>query len=478
MKVVVCVKQAVSGELNPFDASAYEMALQIQNAEVILLSMGPEKTGELLLELTRLGAKKAYLLCDRRFAGADTLATAYTLSQALKKLTPDLVICGRQTIDGDTGQTGPALAAMAGLMLVTNVMQIMEHNNELVCRTRSASEYAVKYPALVTAEKTHYLRLPGIRSKKGEVVRWTAEDIDADEERCGLAGSPTKVIESYENQEGRRKCRFVAPEVLPELIEEIKKEKREALPHRAGNAKLKKVWIVGGKCREMAETVSDDIRMINKEEAEEKGQAFVGWLAALIRKENPSAILWDSDSWSRKMAPQVAVALQTGLCADCTMLETDGEQLYMCRPAFAGNITAKIVCSKRPAMATVRTGLEDKVDVVCAMGRGAKGAKTAIENYVSERNREKKFQWETAASRLAVDMGMFPYEKQVGLTGKRTSPQIYLAIGISGAVHHIEGMKQAGRVIAINPDRKAPIFDYADYGIVATAEEVFHSREQ
>ena len=84
MRIVVCVKQTVAGELNPFDACAYEAALQIPDSEVILLSMGPDKTEEMLLNLTRLGAKEGYLLCDRAFAGADTLATAYTLSLAVK----------------------------------------------------------------------------------------------------------------------------------------------------------------------------------------------------------------------------------------------------------------------------------------------------------------------------------------------------------------------------------------------------------
>ena len=476
MKIVVCVKQAISGELNPFDASAYEMALQIRNAEVILLSMGPEKTEDLLLDLTRLGAKKAYFLCDRIFAGADTLATAYTLSLALKKLMPDLVICGRQTIDGDTGQTGPALAAMAGLVLITNVMQIMEYKDKLVCRTRSGTEQITEYPALITVEKTHDLRLPGICSGKGEVIWWKAEDIDADKSRCGLTGSPTRVIESYENQEGKRSCKFVAPGVLNELIEEIKEERKEtvSLSEKSEGAGLEKVWIVGEKCREMAETISNDIWVIGKEEAKGRGQAFIGWLSGLIRKENPSAVLWDSDIWSKKMAPQVAVSLQTGLCADCTMLEADGEQLYMWRPALEGNVTAKIVSVKRPAMATIRTQSEDKADIICAVGKGARSAWGAIEEYVKERNKEKKFLWETAASRLVVDMGIMPYEKQVGLTGKRVSPRIYLAIDISGAVHHIEGMKQSGTVIAINPDRKAPIFNYADYGIIATAEEIFN----
>ena len=81
--------------------------------------------------------------------------------------------------------------------------------------------------------------------------------------------------------------------------------------------------------------------------------------------------------------------------------------------------------------------------------------------------------FETAASRGAVDLDMLPYAKQVGLTGKRVSPAVYVAIGISGAVHHIAGMQQSGTVIAINPDKNAPIFDYADFGIIATAEEIF-----
>ena len=122
MKILVCVKQTVSGEMNPFDACAYEAALQIPNAEVVLLSMGPEKSKDFLLGLTRLGARSAYLLCDRAFAGADTLATSYALSLAIKKIKPDLVICGRQTIDGDTGQTGPSLSVQAGLTLIKNVM--------------------------------------------------------------------------------------------------------------------------------------------------------------------------------------------------------------------------------------------------------------------------------------------------------------------------------------------------------------------
>lgn len=470
MRIVVCVKQTVAGDLNPFDACAYEAALQIPGAEVILLSMGPEKTKELLLNLTRLGAKEAYLLCDKAFAGADTLATAYALSLAVKKIKPDLVICGRQTVDGDTAQTGPSLSVAAGLSLIMNVMQIKKYEGQLTCVTRAMGEQTVDYPALITVERINHLRLPSIRSKRGEVIVWSADDLGADKNRCGLKGSPTKVLASFQNEDGKRKCKFVDASMLDSIIAEgLQKEKQRIAPKSQDGTKLKNVWIVGEKCREMAETISDDIRVIDREAAKVEGEAFARKFAALIQKEKPEVVLWDSDPWSKWAAPQVAAMLQTGLCADCTALETDRERLFMYRPAFSGNIIAKIACTTNPQMATVRTMTEGVADVICAMGKGVKDAKAMVEDYALKRN------WEIAASRLAVDSEMFPYEKQVGMTGKTVSPPVYIAVGISGAVHHIAGMKQSGTVIAINSDKKAPIFDYADYGIVATAEEVFGS---
>ena len=476
MKIVVCVKQTVAGELNPFDACAYEAALQIPQAEVILLSMGPEKSKDLLLNLTRLGAKEAYLLCDRAFAGADTLATAYTLSLAVKRLNPDLVICGRQTVDGDTAQTGPSLSVAAGLSLITNVMEIVKLDGQITCMTRTMGEQTVSYPALITVERINHLRLPSIRSKRGEVIVWNAEDLGAAKERCGLKGSPTKVLASFQNEDGKRKCKFVEASMLDSLVEEgLKKEKARIIVTDTKGDKLKNVWIVGETCREMAETVSDDIKVIDKDEAKASGIAFVKTFVAKVTEEKPDVVLWDSDPWSKWAAPQVASLLQTGLCADCTALETDGEHLYMYRPAFSGNIIAKIGCVTRPQMATVRTAADNVSDVICALGKGAKDAKQIVEAYIDKKNEAGSPRWELAASRLAVDSEMYPYEKQVGMTGKTVSPPVYIAVGISGAVHHIAGMKQSGIVIAINPDKKAPIFDYADYGIVATAEDVFGS---
>lgn len=481
MRIVVCVKQTASGELNPFDACAYEAALQIPDSEVILLSMGPDQAEELLLNLTRLGAHEAYLLCDRAFAGADTLATAYTLSLAVKKLSPDLVICGRQTVDGDTAQTGPSISVAAQLSLITNVMKIKGTEGHLVCVTRDMGVQTAEYPALITVERMNHLRLPSICSKRGTVIKWTAGDIGADTGRCGLKGSPTRVLSSFQNEEGKRKCTFIEVSRLADAIRKgLEKENRRLKPMQKSKELLKKVWIVGEAPGSFAESISEDITVIRKEDFVNDGDTcrdFAERFAAYVREKQPEAVLWGSDAWSKAAAPQAAALLRTGLCADCTALETDGDRLFMYRPAFSGNIVAKVACMTKPQMATVRTVKSGGADVVCALGKGAKNVVCGIQTLVQQKNekaeKENTPRWDIAASRLAVDAEMLPYERQVGITGKSVNPAVYLAVGISGAVHHIAGMKQSGTVIAVNPDRKAPIFDYADYGIVGTAEEVF-----
>ncbi len=484
MKVVVCVKPTADGEINPFDASAYEAALRIPGAEVSLLSMAPEKDAAMLHALTRLGAGRACLLSDRDFAGADTLATAYTLAKAIEKLNAELILCGRQSMEGDTAQTGVSLSAMLGFSLIPNVMEILETKEKIVCRTRETGLMEAAYPALLTVERIHSLRLPSIRSQKGELIRWDRRAIGASKERCGLAGSPTRVAASFQNEEGKRRCRFADVKSLNRLIDAgIRKGRNESIQgsvRKQSGMKLREAWIVGEAPYEMAGTIAENIRIVpHGEDAGETLSRAAASIVDLIRKERPEVVLWGSDAWSKSVAPQAAALLQTGLCADCTALETDGERLIMYRPAFGGNVMAKIICRTNPQMATVRAGHAGNAEVICSLGKGAKGAQQYIEDYVRRKNRESGalvgggVHWETAASRGAVDLEMLPYEKQVGMTGKKVSPLVYLAVGISGAVHHVAGIQQAGTVIAINPDPDAPIFSYADYGILARAEDVF-----
>lgn len=459
MKILVCIRQGLDGEINPFDACAYEAALRVKGAEVTLISMGPLTAKDFLLRLTRLGAKRAILLSDKAFAGADTVATAYTLSLAVKKIKPDLIFCGRQTLVGDTAQTGPMLSVFAKTALITNVMSIDEIGDSITCTTRDMGSQTVLFPAVLTIERINNLRLPSILSKMGEVEIWNAEDIGADIERCGLKGSPTRVLKTFENESGKRKCRFISINELDNAIAEaLNKNRQKISVETACASKLSNVCIVGEAPRSFAETVSDDITVLPLTNAEE--------IAEKIKELKPNAVLWGSDSLSKKLSAQVGAMLGLGLCADCTMLETDGEKLIMYRPALSGSIIAKIESLTIPAMATVRT-TQNASDIVVAAGFGAKDRLDKVKALAE------KLGADMVTTRKAVDNDILPYNLQVGLTGKTVSPPVYIAIGVSGAVHHIVGMQSSGTVIAINPDKSAPIFDYADYGILSNVEELF-----
>lgn len=451
MKLVVCVKQ-VAGELNPFDACALEAALQIQGAEITVVSMGRADVTLLLQRLTRLGVDAA-LLCDNTFAGADTLATSYALACFIRRVSPDYVFCGRQSIDGDTAQTGPCLAAQLGFSVATNVMRIDEISRESVSVTDREMCRTLASPALLTFERINTLRFPGIRARERAVEILTAKDIGADTARCGLCGSPTRVVRTFESSLGRRKCRYIS---LAELLETIRQcqqlQKRELAPV-GEKVKLPSAWAIGEEAANAAREIAGDVRVIPRDSAKK--------LAELIRREHPDVVLWPADLWGRREAPQVAGLLQTGLCADCTQLETDGTSLFMYRPAFGGAVTAKIVCKSRPQMATVRVEGAKTKDVMLAAGLGA------ASHFSQLRHTAEKNGWAFGASRGAVDRGLCEYEMQIGLTGKTVTPRVYLAFGISGAVHHTCAIERAGTVIAVNHDRNARILEYADYGVIA-----------
>ena len=447
MKILVCVK-VIKGEINPFDESALECALQLGN-DVTVISMGPVSFKEALLPLTRLGAK-VRLISDSAFAGSDTLATSYILSTAIKEMEYDLILCGRQSIDGDTAQVGPMLSQKLGISLITNAMKISCTDGKVFAETRIGEESA-NLPALITVERGYVLRFPSIFSKVGEVEIIDNASLGCDISKCGLAGSPTRVLKSFENESGKRKCKFITMDELVPLVEDLMKQERcEEKKTKDGN-KLKSVWAVGDEVIEKAKEIAGEVIFIEKSTPEEIAQK------AMVEK--PDVILWNADLWGRKTAPIVASMLDTGLCADCTMLEADGDDLIMYRPAQGGNITAKIKCLTKPQMATVRTKAESS-DIIISGGKGVADKMDKVTEFATMLNAE------IGASRGLVDMNKASYDKQVGLTGKTVSPKIYIAIGISGAIHHTCAIEGSSTVIAINPDKDARIFEYADYGIL------------
>jgi electron transfer flavoprotein beta subunit len=209
------VRTGVESICNPYDLVAVEQAVQLvgkYGGKVTVITMGPPQADSALRECLALGAQEAILLADRVFAGADTLATSYVLAQAVHKIASseavDLIICGKQAIDGDTAQVGPGLATRLGYDHFTYVSKIVEINSEektitLVREVEGGREKIKGYlPALVTAEldlaTPGYASLPEfIRSLRQEIKVWHAVDIEAKPEMAGLKGSPTWVKEIF-----------------------------------------------------------------------------------------------------------------------------------------------------------------------------------------------------------------------------------------------------------------------------------------
>lgn len=453
MRIAVCVRQGLDGELNPFDASAYEIALSESGAEVIPVSMGVPKTADLLLHLTRLGASRAILLSDPIFAGSDTLATAYVLSRAMEKLKPDRILCGRKTLIGDTGQVPPMLAEMAGYEFLPDVLTVAD--GKAVTREGTRN---IPPRALLAAEKQAVLRLPSLLSRVGTVETWNAADIGADPMRCGLNGSPTRVFATRENTAGRRKCRILQPRDLPEILAEALRERREQSAPQGNGEKLPCVLSVGSEAMPFARTVCDNPQEFPLCSASE--------LAEVIAQKKPDAVLFGNDPASRETAARLAAREKLGLCADCTAVTAENGRVVLYRPALSGSLIAKIVSETTPALATVRCRTERSASLIVAAGYGVRKQLDAVRAMATRLGAD------FAVSRKLVDGGFAPYREQVGLTGKTVSPAVYLAVGISGAVHHLAGMDRSGTVIAVNPDPHAPIFDYADYGIRCSFEEL------
>lgn len=456
MNIVVCVK-IVQGEINPFDAAALETALRLGDAHTTVVSMGPKTILPVLEGLTRLGKFRTILISDDLYAGSDTLATSRILAAAVKQLDPTLVFCGRQSIDGETSQVGPCLATMLGFSFVGNVMEFGIPE----CRTRTGIEM-ISNPSVLAFERIHSLRFPSLRSQTRNVEVWDNRRLELAPALCGLAGSPTKVLETFRQEQGRRNCRFIEYQELEPLLKKLRTEPPSRVAPKMPDSKnkLKTVWTIGHGIRSVAEQIGENVI--------EHKKGSIESLAELIREAKPDVVLWSADFWGRNTAPQVAALLETGLCADCTKLSVVEEngihQLEMYRPALAGNVIARIRCRTRPVMATIRTVQENK-GIIVSCGRGAAAYFDEISIFA------KRHHAEICASRGLVDMNIAPYEIQVGLTGKHVSPDIYLAVGISGTVQHLCAVENAGTIIAVNPDKNARIFEYADYGIVEPFEK-------
>jgi electron transfer flavoprotein beta subunit len=204
------VRQGIKNVVNPFDTYALEEGVRIKErygGRVTAISMGPAQAEEVLRDAIATGADDAVLLSDGAFAGADTLATAYTLARAIDKLEQyELIICGRQTVDGDTGQVGPEVAEMLGIPFVAYVSKIEEVGDGYMRVKRMVEDgYEVMeapLPAVLTVVKEiNVPRLPSLRgltrAKSAVIPVWTLHELGVDNNMVGLSGSATRVTKIF-----------------------------------------------------------------------------------------------------------------------------------------------------------------------------------------------------------------------------------------------------------------------------------------
>ena len=282
---------------------------------------------------------------------------------------------------------------------------------------------------------------------------------------------------------------------------------------------------VKGLVEQLAEYGADKVIVVDDPELKEyRTEPYAHALASVINEYKPEIVLVGATAIGRDLGPRVSARVATGLTADCTVLEIGDfpinpvpnqeqkhNQLLMTRPAFGGNTIATIACpDNRPQMATVRPGVMQKIDPIAGakaevieynpgftpnnkyveildvvkelsdtvdimdakiLVSGGRGVGSA-ENFKILQDLADVIGGTVSCSRAVVDNGWLPKELQVGQTGKTVRPNVYFAIGISGAIQHTAGMEESDIIVAINKDETAPIFDVADYGIVGDLNKI------
>ncbi len=282
---------------------------------------------------------------------------------------------------------------------------------------------------------------------------------------------------------------------------------------------------VKGLADQLAEYGADKVIVVDDPELKDyRTEPYAHALASVINEYKPEIMLVGATAIGRDLGPRVSARVATGLTADCTVLEIGDfplqavpgqeqlhNQLLMTRPAFGGNTIATIACPyNRPQMATVRAGVMQKIEPI-------KGAKANVEEFNPGFTPDNKYVeildivksvaetvdimdakilvsggrgvgspenfkiledlaevlgGTVSCSRAVVDSGWKPKDLQVGQTGKTVRPNVYFAIGISGAIQHVAGMEESDIIVAINKDADAPIFDVADYGVVGDLNKI------
>lgn len=427
MKIVVCLKQVprldqvrfdrrnrilredIDLMANPLDLEALAQALELRgagNGEVVAMTMGPPPAREVLEEAIHRGADRAVHLLDKRFAGADTLATARALAQALEREKPDIVVFGRSTLDGATAQVGPQVAELLGMAQVTQAVSAsVEDGRVRVEREteRGAESCSSAMPVVISVE--HGPEVPEAdEGRDGEIAEISAEDLGGKPVEYGTRGSPTFVKEvrdlSLERAAERVEGAEAGARRLAELVSELKHETEPRTGEGSGSSRA--LWVLaeidgdrvhrtsleGIACaREVAAELDAEVVAVllcadpgklpaeltahgadrvlvvrDPSLGEYSTAAFADALCAALEQADPFAVIAPWSAQGRDYVPRVAARLNLGLTGDFVRLEVaDGDEehdpdLLWIKPAWAGTVESPIICHRNPSIGTLRPG--------------------------------------------------------------------------------------------------------------------------
>lgn len=413
------VREGVPSVINPPDLHAIEEGVRLKEkygGKVTVITMGPPQAEASLREAIAMGADEAYLITDRAMAGADTWATSYTLFKAIEKIgRADVYLFGRRAVDGETEQVGPQTAKWLGIPVVGYVSEIKEISDgkATVVRTTEEEQEVIETPIPSVFTVTETINKPRqptiedlIKAKWAKVVKLTKDDINAEPNKIGLAGSPTRVIKvspppktrNAEIYRGNDAGNWLYDKIVKSLneVNEVKYEYIKPLPKYKAKGEVwvyidhlgKEVnrvsWEIASEGRRIADSmdvklggviVGDDVDDIIRQAFEfgfDKvyhvkvegfdyyiNDVYTKALSSVIKKYKPEVVLFPGTKNSRELASTVAIEVDTGLIADCVNFEVDEKVgLLSIRPDFGGKEMSTIICpNHRPIMVTVRGGV-------------------------------------------------------------------------------------------------------------------------
>ncbi|MDE2781063.1 MAG: FAD-binding protein [Chloroflexota bacterium] len=571
------VRDGVPSEVNPFDVLGLVRAVELKSGpgdEVVAVSMGPPQARDGLVTCMALGADRGILLTDRALAGSDTLATARALGLALQREQPDLIVCGRNSSDAETGQVGPELAELLGLPHISQVRKLdyRPDTNTVVAERITDEGYQViecPLPAVVcvtegVAAETFANRQQMAEAQERPVEELTCSQLTEDLSQFGLEGSPTWV-EDIRLVEPTRQGIMIEEQTPEDAAQQVVRLLLEGLEStdtpaddqpsaldatRYPEEKGRAIWVVAetaqaglrrvtlellGKARQLTETTRSQVVAVLIGEADADtvetlaaygadrvltldnsslgpvcGRSVANTLAGILDAERPYAVLFAATADGRDLASRIAARLGLGLTGDAIDLEIDGEgRLVQLKPALGGNVIAPILSKTLPNLVTLRPGLltpiqpeadasavleelaanpfegdditilethfeDDPGGIALAQAEVVLGAGMGIggpENLPRVRSLATEIGATVATTRNVVHAGWLPHQVQVGISGRTIAPRVYLAVGIRGVFDHTVGIQKAGVIIALNSNRRHPIFKAADVGIVGDWEE-------